>query len=95
MRAIAINHFANSCTSLGSIGEFKTHTRELSQNLGESNFTAVREPKEGRTRAAAQSPGSREPPTPPLRKEGAETPLGAEEAAGRRGGGRQTLPTRL
>ena len=42
--------------------------RELSQNLGESNFTAVREPKGGRTRAAAQSPGSREPQVKKINK---------------------------
>lgn len=53
--------------------------------------------RSGGSGAAAESPASREPPTPPLGEEGAETPLGAEEEeeAGRLRGGRQTLPTRL
>lgn len=68
-----------------------------SENPGEPNFSADPEPESGDEKAQ-QSKAQilrREPPTPPLGEQGAETPLGAEEEDGRRGGGRQSLPTRL
>lgn len=51
------------------------------------NQTSQEPQRGGKEKALQPKADSREPPTPPLGEEGAETPLGAEEEARRRGGG--------
>lgn len=67
--------------------------KELSQNLGESNFTSSREPKGGGQEQQPWPGSPRAFPPLPLGGGARRHRWGAEEVAGRRG--EQTLPTRL